>query len=71
MDQLPQLPKTSDREPNTFYLLNNELRFWNGHTLLCEHKKYQCEICRPEEYKRIQERKRQYRQENAERIRQK
>ena len=68
MEVLPTAKK--DRVDNTFYILNNEIRFWNGHRLLCEHKKRDCEICRPEECKRFQERKRQYREENADRIRQ-
>ena len=62
------LPARKDRVDNTFYLLNNEIRFWNGRKLLCEHKKRVCEICRPEQYKRFQEQKRQYYQENADRI---
>ena len=48
------LPAKKDRVDNTFYLLNNEIRFWNGRKLLCEHKKRVCEICRPEQYKRFQ-----------------
>ena len=64
------LPAKKDRVDNTFYLLNNQIKYWNGYKLLCEHKKHQCEICRPEEYKRIREQQRQYYQENAERIRQ-
>lgn len=78
MDQLPQLPKTSDREPNAFYIYEEQIRFWNGRRLLCQHKKHICNICNPEaaernkqwfqnnpEYYRQYER--QYRQDNAER----
>ena len=63
------LPAKKDRVDNTFYLLNNEIRFWNGQKLLCEHKKQVCEICRPEQYKTYQEKQRQWREENADRLR--
>ena len=63
MDQLPQLPKTSDREPNTFYIYKEQIRFWNGRILLCQHKKHICNICNPE----AAEKKQQYRQNNPER----
>ena len=66
MDQLPQLPKTSDREPNTFYIYKEQIRFWNGRRLLCQHKKHICNICNPE----AAERKKQWTQDNPERQRQ-
>ncbi len=63
MDQLPQLPKKSDREPNNFYIYKEQIRFWNGRRLLCQHKKHTCNICNPE----AAERKKQWRQNNPER----
>ena len=66
MDQLPQLPKTSDREPNAFYIYEEQIRFWNGRRLLCQHKKHTCNICNPE----AAERKKQWRQDNPEKQRQ-
>ena len=62
MDQLPQLPKKSDREPNNFYIYKEQIRFWNGR-LLCQHKKHICNICNPE----AAEKKQQWRQNNPER----
>ena len=45
MEVLPAAKK--DRVDNTFYLLNNKIRFWNGYILLCEHKrqKQTCKDC--------------------------
>ena len=66
MDQLPQLPKKSDREPNTFYIYKEQIRFWNGRRLLCQHKKHICNICNPE----AAEKKQQWFQKNPEKQRQ-
>jgi len=45
MEVLPAAKK--DRVDNTFYLLHNKIRFWNGHKLLCEHnrQKNTCKDC--------------------------
>lgn len=42
------LPSMENRQINTFYLYKNEIRYWDGVDLKCEHKKIQknCEDCK-------------------------
>ena len=43
--ELKILPKICDRTKNTFYIYQDEVRFWNGEKLLCEHNKIK-QTCR-------------------------
>ena len=58
--QYPILPKLKNREINTFYLFQDEIRFWNGKRLLCKCKnqRYRCKNCSPEGYQAYLERQR-------------
>ena len=69
--QYPILPKKKDREINTFYRFQDEIRFWNGKSLLCKckHYIYRCKNCSPEGYQAYLERERIYREKNPEAVR--
>ena len=68
--QYPILPKLKNREINTFYLFQDEIRFWNGKRLLCKckHRIDKCKNCSPEGYQAYLEREkrrhRKYRKNN-------
>ena len=50
------LPPKSERVVGEMYMLNDEIRIWDGKILLCEHGKYkaQCKYCiGPEKYKEL------------------
>ena len=66
MDIYEPLPKKVAERKVQFYVYKGRVRWWNGYTLCCEHKKRYCHTCTPEAAQKHADTNKNWRAENPE-----